>query len=139
MSPTWDELAVGACAPERVVGPIDRTDIVRYEGASVFFNPIHHDELFATGAGFPTPISVGMLQAGLWSMWAVDWLGARNVRRVRFSFKEQVFPGDVLVCTGSVVRRYVSNDEQLVDIEGNCARRGGGIAVAAQATFAVGR
>ena len=35
------------------VGPLTRTDFVRYQGASGDFNPIHHDEEFAQSAGYP--------------------------------------------------------------------------------------
>jgi 3-deoxy-manno-octulosonate cytidylyltransferase (CMP-KDO synthetase) len=36
----------------REFGPITRTDIVKYQGASGDFNPIHHDLEFAKSAGF---------------------------------------------------------------------------------------
>ncbi|HTX00461.1 MAG TPA: MaoC/PaaZ C-terminal domain-containing protein, partial [Acidimicrobiales bacterium] len=84
-----------------------RTDIVRYQGASGDFNPVHHDEEFARAAGYDLPLSVGMLQAGMLASWAVDWLGAENVRNYRVRFKEQVWPGDHLVLSGEVVRELV--------------------------------
>jgi acyl dehydratase len=46
--------AKGDALPQRVFGPITRTDIVRYQGASGDFNPIHHDDDFAKSAGFPS-------------------------------------------------------------------------------------
>ena len=56
----------GGPAPSRATfGPINRTDFVRYQGASGDFNPIHHDEEFAKAAGYPSVFSVGMLQAGI--------------------------------------------------------------------------
>jgi acyl dehydratase len=138
----WDDLVVGAEGLEQVVGPIDRTDIVRYEGASGFFNPVHHDEPYAQRAGFPTPFSVGMFQAGLWAVWATAWLGPEHVRRVRFRFREQVWPGDALVLSGQVAARHdgggIEGDgERRVELVGTCRRRGGGVAVEAEATFAV--
>ena len=72
----WDDLDVGAGAEPRTVGPLTRTDFVRYQGASGDFNPIHHDEEFAQAAGYPTVFSVGMLQAGILATLATDWLGA---------------------------------------------------------------
>ena len=118
-----------------VVGPITRTDIVRYQGASGDFNPIHHDEVFAREAGFPMPLSVGMFQAGLLATWATDWLGPSNVRRFRVRFREQVWPGDTLVCTGAVARTYTEDDERRVDLDLTCTREGGGVAVEGWATF----
>ena len=50
MSARWEELRPGATAPERRVGPLTRTDFVRYQGASGDMNPVHHDEVFARAA-----------------------------------------------------------------------------------------
>jgi acyl dehydratase len=78
---TWDELQEGTEHTPAEYGPLSRTDLVRYQGASGDFNPIHHDEGFAQAAGFPTVFSVGMLQAGILASYSTDWLGAANVRR----------------------------------------------------------
>lgn len=116
-------------------GPVTRTDFVRYQGASGDMNPIHHDEEFAREAGFPSPFSVGMYQAGLLAGYATDWLGAENVRRYRVRFKEQVWPGDTLTCSGEIVRTYEEDGEARVDVELTCDRQTGGTAVQAWATF----
>jgi acyl dehydratase len=123
--------------PPLVVGPLTRTDLVRYQGASGDFNPIHHDELFARAAGLPQPLSLGMLQAGLLATWATDWLGAAAVRRFRVRFAEQVFPGDTVTCSGTVVRSYVEDGQSLVDLELVCTTQTGAVAVRGWATFAV--
>lgn len=126
--------------PERQYGPLTRTDFVRYQGASGDFNPIHHDEGFAQSAGFPTVFSVGMLQAGILAAYCTDQFGAGNVRRFKVQFREQVWPDDVLTCSGSVVREYSSDDggEALVDLELTVTRQTGGVAVRGEATFATG-
>ena len=134
MSGRWEDLTEGATAPERRVGPLTRTDFVRYQGASGDMNPVHHDETFARAAGYPAPLGVGMFHAGVMATWATDWLGAENVRRFKVRWKEPVWPGDVLVFTGRVVaatRRARSEGSR----SGSRARRRPG-AVAAQATAA---
>ncbi|HEY7136034.1 MAG TPA: MaoC/PaaZ C-terminal domain-containing protein [Acidimicrobiia bacterium] len=136
-TPTWDDLEEGTKAEARTFGPLTRTDFVRYQGASGDFNPIHHDEEFARSAGFPTVFSVGMLQAGILGTFATDWLGAENVRRFSVSFREQVWPGDTLVCTGEVVKRYEADGERRVDLQLSCDREGGGTAIRGEATFVV--
>lgn len=118
-------------------GPVTRTDFVRYQGASGDMNPIHHDEEYARAAGFPSPFSVGMFQAGLLASWATDWLGAHNVRRFRARFAEQVWPGDTLTCEGEVVGDLEEAGERYVELELRCTRQTGGVAVRAWATFAV--
>ncbi len=101
---TWDDLTEGTAAEPRDFGPLTRTDFVRYQGASGDFNPIHHDEEYAKSAGFPTVFSVGMLQAGILATYVTDWLGAANVRRFGVQFREQVWPGDTLTCSGTVTK-----------------------------------
>ena len=124
--------------PPLVVGPLTRTDLVRYQGASGDFNPIHHDEPFARAAGLAQPLSLGMLQAGLLATWATDWLGAGNIRRFRVRFADRVFPGDTLTCSGRVVDRTVTDDgEPRVDVELECTTQNGTVAVRAWATFAL--
>jgi acyl dehydratase len=134
---TWDYLQEGASAEPLVVGPLTRTDFVRYQGASGDFNPIHHDEEYAKGAGFPTVFSVGMLQAGILATYATDWLGAENVRKYGFQFREQVWPGDTLTCQGTVTKRYEEDGERHVDLDLSCTRQDGGTAIKGWATFAV--
>lgn len=121
----------------RTFGPLTRTDFVRYQGASGDMNPIHHDDEFATAAGLPGVISVGMYQAGLLATWATDWLGAENVRKYRARFRDMVLPGDVLTCSGTIVQEYFIDGEQHVDIELTCSRQTGGVAIQAWATFAL--
>jgi acyl dehydratase len=129
---------VGDALPERAFGPVTRTDIVRYQGASGDFNPIHHDEHFAQAAGFPTVFSVGMLQASYLATYVTDLLGPSNVRAFRTRFREQVWPDDVLTCTGTVTgQRTDERGEKVVDLELTVTRQTGGTAIQGWATFAV--
>jgi acyl dehydratase len=135
MDVKWDDLVEGTKAEPREFGPLSRTDFVRYQGASGDFNPIHHDEDYAKGAGFPSVFSVGMLQAGILGTYVTDWLGAANVRRFVVQFRDQVWPGDTLTCTGEVVKRYEEDGEGKVDLELLCSRQTGGTAIKGWATF----
>ena len=135
---SWDELQEGSAPEAREYGPISRTDMVRYQGASGDFNPIHHDEEFAKSAGFPTVFSVGMLQAGILGAYCTDWLGAENVRRFAVQFREQVWPGDHLVFTAKVARKYDDGGEHKVDLDLLATRvESGGPAIKGEATFVV--
>jgi len=122
--------------PDKQYGPLTRTDFVRYQGASGDFNPIHHDEAFAKSAGFPTVFSVGMLQAGILASYCTDQFGADNVRRFKVQFREQVWPDDVLTCSGAVVKEYEADGERRVDLELTVTRQTGGVAIRGEATFA---
>ena len=133
-----EDLRPGAGPEPREYGPLTRTDFVRYQGASGDFNPIHHDEEFARSAGFPTVFSVGMLQAGILGGYCAQWLGADNVRRFSVQFREQVWPGDRLVCDATVSRLLEEEGERRVELDVRVTRvESGGPAVTGTAIFAV--
>lgn len=130
------DLAVGSTADPTVVGPLSRTDIVRYQGASGDFNPIHHDEPFATAAGYPAPLVVGMYPAGLMGTWATDWLGADHVRRIKVRWRQQMWPGDTLTVAGQVASIEVAEDgARRVELELGCTNQRGEVCVQGWATF----
>lgn len=135
MIPSWDTIAAGAEPGSRTVGPISRTDIVRYQGASGDMNPIHHDEPFAREAGYDAPLVVGMYPAGVLTTWATDWLGAENVRSLRLRWTRQVWPGDTLTHHGEVLETRAEGLE--VDLELTATNQDGEPVVKAWMTFAM--
>jgi acyl dehydratase len=108
---------------------------VRYAGASGDFNPMHYDDALARAAGYPSVFSQGMHSAALLASFAVDWLGAENVRRFAVRFREQVWPGDVLTCSGEITSISPNESGLLATAELTAARQTGGIAVSASADF----
>ena len=136
-TPRWQDIKPGTEPPARVLAPISRTDIVRYQGASGDMQPIHHDEPFARAAGYEAPLVVGMFPAGVLTTWATDWLGPQNVRRTRLRWKAPVWPGDVLSCSGKVVKTYREEGAQRVDLELSCEKQDGQVAVLAWMTFVI--
>jgi len=88
--------------PDYVFGPLTRTDIVRYAGASGDFNPLHHDHAFARAAGLSDVMAHGMLSAGLLGSFLATWARARPIRRFKVRFRSPVWPGDTLRAEGEV-------------------------------------
>jgi acyl dehydratase len=88
---------------ERTIGPITRTQIVRFAGAAGDFNPMHHDEHFARAAGQPEVFAMGQLQAALLASVVAEQLGAENVVAYGVRFRDKVWPGDRLVISGEPV------------------------------------
>jgi acyl dehydratase len=119
-------LHVGAAAPPREFGPLTRQMFVRYAGASGDLNPMHYDDELARSAGYP-------------SGFATDWLGAGNVRRFGVRFREQVWPGDVLTCSGTVTALSHESDFDRLTVELTATRQTGGAAVSGTAEFLVPR
>lgn len=111
---------VGDEAEPLVVGPITRTHIVRYAGASGDFTPIHHDEPLAQEVGLPGVFSMGMMQGGMLAHLVADWLGLANVRRFSIRFEERVWPGDELTFTGRVVSVDRADGHEQVTVEVAC-------------------
>jgi acyl dehydratase len=86
-----------------VVENLSRTRIVQYAGASGDFNPVHTDELFATGpAGSPSVFAHGMLTMGMAARVVTDWFGPEALLSYRVRFRAPVYPGATLTATARV-------------------------------------
>ena len=72
----WAELTEGV-ERELTVGPITRTDLVRYAGASGDFNPNHHDEIYAITRGVRQTLRARDAPGGYLARLLSEWLGAR--------------------------------------------------------------
>lgn len=79
-----------------VVGPITRSDIVRYAGAGGDFNPVHHDEPYAQSLGLPGVFAMGLLGAGYLSRVLTEEFGVHAVRTFAVRFRAQMWPGETL-------------------------------------------
>src|SRR5262245_17910993 len=111
-------LSVGATREQVLVENLSRTQIVQYAGASGDFNPIHHDEQFATkAAGYPSVFAHGMLTMGLTGRLLTDWLGDGVLRSFGVRFVRQVWPGDTLTAHGRVVALEERPEGSLATIE----------------------
>ncbi len=115
---TFDALKEGQEHTLTLVEKLSRTQIVQYAAGSGDFNPIHHDETFATKvAGYPSVFAHGMLTMGLTGRLLTDWLGDGVLRSFGVRFVKQVWPGDTLVAKGTVKRLEAQGKEGLVEIE----------------------
>jgi acyl dehydratase len=120
---------MSATAQAATVGPITRTDIVRYAGAGGDFNPIHHDEEFARAAGMPSVFSHGLLSAGLLGQYLAGWVGVANVRRYGVRFTGQVWPGDTLTLSGRIAGTENVDGEELTQLELAAERQTGDVVI----------
>ena len=134
--PNWTEAVAGNEPAPLLLGPLTRTDFVRYQGASGDMNPIHHDEPFARAAGFEAPLGVGMFPAGALANWAADWLGPERVRRTRIRWKAPVWPGDTLTLVGVVVSR--DEAAKRLEMELSCTNQDDVVTCQAWLSFAFG-
>jgi len=131
----FDDVGEGDAAPE-VSHELTRTDLVRYAGASGDFNPMHTDEIAATGAGLPSVFGHGMFTMGMLGKALTDFVGVGNLRNYKVRFTKQTWPGETLVTRITVARKYDEDGEHRVDLECEVVNADGeakvsGVAVAA--------
>lgn len=122
--PESKRFSVGDRSPEQRVGPLTRTDFVRYAGASGDFNPAHHDETFAAASGNETVFGHGLLTAGILGRVVGDWLGLPFVRRYSVRFVDRIWPGDTLIASGTVEKIWEDEGELVVECELEVRREG---------------
>lgn len=113
------------------LGPVTRTQIVRFAGAGGDFNPMHHDEPFAQAAGQPGVFAMGQLSAALLARFAAHWLGAPTLRSLSVRFTAKVWPDDELELAGRVVEEVEVSGEACWRCELTAARPGGEVAARA--------
>jgi acyl dehydratase len=130
-------LVVGDRMPIEHVGPLTRTDFVRYAGAGGDLNPIHHDEPAARAAGMPSVFGMGMLHAGMLGTRLARWVGVGSVRSYTVRFTGQVWPGDRLAFVGRVARIDEGATHRLATLELEVLRADGTDVLTASATAVV--
>lgn len=128
------KISIRSIPAPSVVGPLNVTDFVIYQGASGDLASIHHDFEVARSAGYDKPFAPGMYPAGVLASWATAWLGARNIRRFKVRFVNMVWPGDILTCNGSIASIEEDELQTTVELELTC-RSQRGPALLGWATF----
>lgn len=97
-------VGVGDVRTAELVHELTRSQIVMYAGASGDFNPLHTDEVYATQvAGFPSVFAHGMLTMGMTGRVLTDWIGDGRLLGFGCRFVRQVWPGDSLTATATIV------------------------------------
>ena len=104
MSPRREvaQVAPGDALPP-VHHDVQRSDLVKYAGASGDFNPIHWNDEWAISVGLPGVIAHGMFSmgvaAGMISAYAGD---PAAIKRLRVRFSAMIRPGQTLTVRGEV-------------------------------------
>lgn len=111
------EVDVGSEPEPLVVGPLTRTDLVRYAGASGDLNPIHHDDVYAIRAGNERVFAMGMLPGGHLGRLLEEWLGEESLRRFRIRFTAKTWPGDTLTCRARIRDKRNEEGAWIVDCD----------------------
>jgi acyl dehydratase len=108
----WADVSVGTELPSLTL-QIQRSDLIRYAGASGDFNVIHWNERVATSVGLPDVIAHGMLTMAMAGRVVTDWVadpGALVEYGVRFT-RPVVVPDDDAGATLEVSAKVTSKNE----------------------------
>jgi len=112
---SFEEVQVGDEAPA-LSHTLTRTDLVRYAGASGDFNPMHHDEVAAKGAGQPSVFGHGMFSMGLLGTALTDYVGVGNLTRYQVRFARQTWPDEVLTSKIVVTAKREEDGQKMIDL-----------------------
>jgi acyl dehydratase len=129
----FDEVAEGDEAPE-FSHKLTRTDLVKYAGASGDFNPMHHDDTLAQGAGLPSVFGHGMFTMGMLGKAITDYVGVGNLRSYSVRFTKQTWPDEELTTKVTVAAKREEGGEKLLDLECSVANADGEVKVQGTAT-----
>jgi acyl dehydratase len=132
----FEDIKEGEEAPVRS-HVLDRTDLVRYAGASYDFNPMHHDEVKAKAAGQPSVFGHGMFSMGFLGTALTDFVGIGNVRRYQVRFAKQTWPDEKLSTQIVVTGKRTEGDDHLVDLDVRLVNQDGEEKVVGLATAAL--
>ena len=113
----FEDIDIGYEIPPLVKEPISEVQIVKYAGASGDFNPLHVVHSFGEKAGYGGVIAHGMLIMGFLGQMVTDWAHDNFVKNIGVNFKAVSKPGDTITCTGKVIKKFVEDNKNLVDIE----------------------
>ena len=83
---------------------VKREEVKAYADASGDQNPLHQDDNFARGVGFPGIIAHGMFSMAHLTKAITDWLGdPAALKSLKVQFRAVVFMDETLVAKGSIV------------------------------------
>jgi acyl dehydratase len=116
--PFFEDVSIGLELPSLRKNPITRLQLAKYAAATRDFNPSHVDEDIARDVGGMKGVFAhGMIGMGFIGEMLTNWLWDRPLRRFSTRATVIVRPGDVLECHGRVVRKWVEEDDNLIEIE----------------------
>lgn len=97
---------------------ITRTTVVSTAIATRDFQNVHHDHEFAKKAGTPDIFLNILTTGGFIGKYLTDWSGPEGeLKSVNIKLAMPCYPGDTLVGTGSIVKKYEEDGNCLVDIQ----------------------
>lgn len=115
-TPDFDALQVGQEVFESAK-VIRREDVKAYADASGDQNPLHQDDDFARGVGFPGIIAHGMFSMAHLTKALKDWAGnPASLKSISVQFRSVVYMDETLVAKGRVASKNEATKEITLDV-----------------------
>jgi acyl dehydratase len=132
------EAAPGDKLPDLEFGPVTRTMLALYAGASGDHNPAHIDLDFAKSAGLPDVFAHGMLSFGVLAQVVTRWAGVDRLRQFGARFVSVTQVHEWITCRGEVVERFEAEGETRLRIAVTATAQDGRQTLAGEAIIALG-
>ena len=103
--------------------------LVKWAGASGDFNPLHYDAVFAASVGVGKPVVHGALKRQWLIQLMTDWIGEQSfLKNFSCQYRAMDYPramrtmtepqdGETWWCRGKVTKKYIDNNEHLIDCD----------------------
>ncbi|MBM3131556.1 MAG: hypothetical protein FJZ95_00795 [Chloroflexi bacterium] len=113
----WNEVKEGEELPV-FKRDITRTTIVSTAISSRDFERVHHDHEAAQKTGAKDIFLNILSTGGFIGRYLTDWSGPEGeLKKVEIKLGATVYPGDTVVHTGKVIKKYTEGNRNLVDIQ----------------------
>ena len=116
---TWDykTAKIGEQLPELIIGPVSRTNLALYAGASGDHNPLHIDSDYTDQIGLPDVIAHGMLIMGYLGRVLTNNISQDQILEYGVQFSSITNIGDILTCKATVIKIYTKEDRKNLKLE----------------------
>ena len=116
---TWDykTAKIGEQLPELIIGPVSRTNLALYAGASGDHNPLHIDSDYTDQIGLPDVIAHGMLIMGYLGRVLTNNISQDQILEYGVQFSSMSNIGDILNCKATVIKIYTKEDRKILKLE----------------------
>tara|TARA_A100001011_G_scaffold367302_1_gene420598 strand:- start:103 stop:522 length:420 start_codon:yes stop_codon:yes gene_type:complete len=116
---TWDykTAKIGEQLPELIIGPVSRTNLALYAGASGDHNPLHIDSDYTDQIGLPDVIAHGMLIMGYLGRVLTNNISQDQILEYGVQFSSITNIGDILTCKATVIKIYTKEDRKILKLE----------------------
>lgn len=132
-----DPVTVGERLPDHRQGPISRTTLALFAGASGDHNPIHIDTDFARDAGMPDVFAHGMLSMAYLAQLLTRWRPQAQLRSWQARFVAITPVHATVRCTGEVIEIFERDGERQARLKIAAAIDGGPETLAGEAVVAI--